>query len=327
MLFNGRTIKKGLGIIACCFAMSTHADFNQMAPGYGEDLTKSKPSKKKDSASHLPNTVGPSAYEIGPEQKSPSPFVHSDKKVEELTELPASYGVSSGIRAPGDGLKAGAFTEMNSREVLADVHRKGRYGYGFKYIQDQFDYKTPNEGAFQRAYQDASGSIQGGYLLFGGDRYLWRKYVDLSLVGQVGFGYNQGVGRFVDGSASQTKFRLWTLPLEVGVALSIPVGTWFSLKGSAGPSLLGIIQTRDDRPRGHSEREKRQFSPGYFAEAVLRLNLSRIFPGTGFTVFKDYQASNFYLDILMRTQSYENFKDELSITGSSLGLGFSFEFI
>jgi hypothetical protein len=331
MLFNGRTIKISLFVLCCACSMisSSWADFNQFMSGSEHDISKEKRPRKPKPTPHMPlsdKTEG--EYDRSTRKKvKDSPHVANrmtDKdsllRSTQVDPVGADMGIS------GDGLKFDYYTGMSGDQVLKQVHRKGKTAYGLRYLTDQYEYTDPRS-TFKKTFQDGDDSIQGGILQISGERYFWRKYVDLSLVAQVGVGYNKGVGIFVDGAVSQTKFQLWTLPLDVGLALSIPLGRWIALQGSAGPSALGLIQTRSDRERGSAEREKRQYSHGYFAQAVLRLNLSRIIPSTGFTVFRDYDASNFYIDIVGRTQSYRNFKDPLEITGTSLGLGFSFDFL
>lgn len=331
MLFNGRTIK------ACCLAFviifisieSAQTGFNQFMSGSEHEISKEKKPRKSQATPHVPlQDQAEGEYDRAPKGKiKPSAHLTSpDSKTQEYSAIGKEDPVGASIGVAGDGLQANHYLGMSGDQILKQVHRKGQKAYGFRYLTDQYEYVDPRS-VFQRTFQDGKDSIQGGMLIISGERYFWRKYVDLSLIAQVGVGYNKGVGIFIDGAVSQTNFQLWTLPLDVGVALSIPIGRWVALQGSAGPSALGLIQTRSDREKGSAEREKRQYSHGFFTQAVLRLNISRMIPSTGFSVFRDYDASNFYVDIIARNQSYRNFKDPLEISGTSLGLGFSFDFL
>jgi len=269
------------------------------------ELSASKKSKKALDSGHLPS---------------------AEKGLDEYKGVDQPRLNQSGIQVLGEGARQTEFTSFENKQRLSEVNRKGKTAYGLRYIHDQFSYQDAND-VFRRSFQEASGSVQGGLLMIGGERFLWRKYIDISAVGNIGVGYNKGPGIFLDGQTSRARFQLWTLPIDLGLGIGIPVGQWLTLHGSAGPSALGLIQTRSDRPRGDSEREKRQYSHGYFAEARVKFNLSRIFPKLGFDVYRDYDASNFYFDILARKHQYEYFKDDLIISGESLGIGFTFDFL
>ena len=90
---------------------------------------------------------------------------------------------------------------------------------------------------------------------------------------------------------------------------------------------MGISQSRDDKERGEDEKHRRQYSFGYFGHAKAQISLSSLFHDLAFGGFSQYQMTNMYLNLEARHQSYENFQDDISITGTSFGIGFTFEYL
>lgn len=324
MWYNGRMIRVLVLLFTLAIMSSSHATFKQFLGGEEGKYIEGQSIPNH----HVPGWDEKSPYEA-PQRRPESGSVHVPGVLEHPEDLPANRKtdhVNAGIRVAGEGARAESYIGMDGDQILKDVNRRGSYSYSFKYINDGYNYLDSNN-VFNKTFQEGSGSIQGGYLHLGGERFLWRNYIDVAFTGQVGLGYNRGRGVFVDGELSSTQMQLWLLPIDAGLSVAVPLGPWAVLRGAGGPSLMGVIQTRNDRAREDTARERRQMSVGYYAEGSLRLNLSRIFPSTGFSVFRDYRASNFYMDLVIRDHRYENFKDEFTISGQSFGVGFSLDFL
>lgn len=46
-----------------------------------------------------------------------------------------------------------------------------------------------------------------------------------------------------------------------------------------------------------------------------------------YDLFTSSRITNLYLNLEARQQSYESFQDEISISGTSFGIGFTFEYL
>jgi hypothetical protein len=328
MWYNGKMTKLWSIFLGLAFAATTSAHFNQL-PLSGEPAPETSSSTTKPNP-HLQGWQGSELVDEKPRRRLGRQSNHvrsTDPLPDQLPANPKLGSMASGATLPGEGSRMEGFVGMNGNEIVKNINRKGRHSIGFRYFKDDYDYFN-DSNSFAKTFQEGSGSVQGGYLHFGGDRYFMRKYIDLAFYAQVGVGYNKGTGAFVDGARSVSRIQLWLLPLDAGLSIGIPIWRLAVLKFDGGPSLMGAIQTRGDRDRGDSTREKRQVSPGTFAQASLRFNLSQIFPRTGFGAYRSYNASNYYLDFTVRDHRYNRFKDQdLEISGQSIGAGLSFEFL
>ena len=90
---------------------------------------------------------------------------------------------------------------------------------------------------------------------------------------------------------------------------------------------MGLYQSRTDLDRDNDDRYRRQISYGYFGQAKVQISVSAFFSGIAFSTYSESDMAGMYLNLEARTQSYENFQDDISITGSTFGLGFTFEYL
>lgn len=219
------------------------------------------------------------------------------------------------------------YLEYKKSDLVSRNNRKGESSFTFTILKDEFDYQD-GQGTFERIFEGPGDISKGAYLIFSRESYLVRSYVDLYWKGALGVGLSYGRGRFVNGEKSDANFRLWKIPADIGLGFSVPIADWFSLSASGGGSMMLLMQNRSDVNKRNEKRNRRQFSPGYFAEAKFKWNLSKIFDDTSFLMLREYDVSNIYLDLMIRQQEYNSFKEEnLSVSGQSMGLGFSFEFL
>src|SRR5690606_17515189 len=239
----------------------------------------------------------------------------------------ATSVMDSGQRATGDlSIPQDRLIEANDKELYKSVARKQRDSFSFYYIKDSFDYKD-SRNVFTRTYETSPGSVRGGSLIISWEKTFINSWVNVGLGANFGAGFNQGRGVFANnGDVSDATFTLWTIPVEVGLSLELPVATWFDLAFEAGPGVMGLYQVRSDFERGAKGKRRRQVGTGYYAEAKFKLSLSNIFKRSGFAFFSEYGVSNTTLDFIARMQDYGNFQDDITITGQSLGIGFSFDY-
>ncbi len=216
--------------------------------------------------------------------------------------------------------------QANDRQLFKSTARTQSSSFSFYYVRDDFDV-SDGRGIYNQTYVNDTSAVRGGTLMFSWEKTFLNSWVNLAWGLNAGVGLSQGTGRFVDGTVSDAKFSLWNLPLELGLSLELPVATWFDLYVEAGPGVLGLIQNRSDYERGADGKRRRQIGTGYYAEAKFKLSLSNIFRKTGFSFFSEYGVSNATLDFIARMQDYGNFQDDISITGQSIGVGFTFDYL
>lgn len=219
------------------------------------------------------------------------------------------------------------YLEYKKSDLVDEKNRKGESSFTFTILKDDFDYDD-GRGSFERIFEGPGDVTKGAYLILSRESYLLRSYVDLYWKGSLGVGLSYGQGQFVNGESADANFRLWKIPADVGLGLSVPIGNWFSLSASGGGSVMLLMQNRSDVNKRNEKRNRRQFSPGYFAEAKFKWNLAKVFEDMSFLMLREYDVSNIYLDLMVRQQEYNSFKEEnLSVSGQSMGIGFSFEFL
>lgn len=330
MLLNGKQKMIRFICSAVFFSIticSAYADFNQFVPNQkGMETLDNYDSQgvsqdKRDNASHVPGTkvrpldkiesLGQSGHLPGEKEDDPKFMYESTQK---------------GIQGLGT-IKTDNYLEFKTKDLLREANGKGKSSFGFSFLKDSFDYDD-SLNSFDTIFKEPSGTSQGGFLVLTSEYYFNRRYIDLfaTFSGGVGLSYGQGI--FIGGAIADSNFRLWKIPLDAGIGIGVPLGPWFSIVGSAGPSVLGLIQNRSDQARGSDKKERRQLSFGYYTQATFRWNLSPIFKEASLNMLREQKVSNFYLNVFARQNNYENFKQEdLIVSGQSIGLGFSFDFL
>jgi hypothetical protein len=235
--------------------------------------------------------------------------------------------VKSSLAAiPGSGLQTD-YVELDADNINFNRRNSALWNFSFSYFRDSFEYKDPGN-IYQKTFKESTGSMQAGYLMFSSDYFLTRKLIDTTIGLNAGFGYQKGKGYFVETfNESDTVFQLWTIPVDLSVGVEIPFSGFFKASATAGPSLMGMLQTRNDRESGEAYKRRRQVSAGYFYEGKFQISLTDFFPKYGYSLFKDYDVTKAFFDIQARYQNYGNFQNEIEISGASFGLGFTFEYL
>ena len=232
-----------------------------------------------------------------------------------------------GYTAPGTFENQENYIEIDKVKMAKDFRKYSTGAMNITFIKNDFDYQSNND-IIDRTISTGAGSVKGGTLFIRHDAYLSRSSflnTHWSVGGAVGF--NSGKGFFVNNQRSDTTFNLWEAPIDVGAGLELPLGGLFKISGTAGPSLMGLLQNRSDYGRGEKGKRKFQYSPGYFANAQVKINLSTFSDETAYTLFTTSDITNLYMNLEMRYQNYANFQDNITISGASFGIGFTFEYL
>ncbi len=220
------------------------------------------------------------------------------------------------------------YAEISTRKILREFKNKGKQDFSFLFYRDDYVYDN-GKNNFETIFRDNGSKPRHGLILrLLGNYYLYRSLpVDVATGFNLGVGYNSGKAVFVSGAKAQdVQMTLWTVPLDFAMTLEIPL--YFLKVGIAGgPSAMGLVQERNDFDYGQKRRRVIQAGIGHFLAARVKISLNEIFPSSGFELLKLNNVTNLYLIAEGRQQSYSKFKSpEVKISGTSFGLGFSFEY-
>lgn len=142
-----------------------------------------------------------------------------------------------------------------------------------------------------------------------------------------GFGYFQGLARSV-GTNEQTKTRLtlWFVPIDLGVTYRASYNS-MGLKFSAGLTGAGMIQSRSDFREDEKGKNLNRLGQGLFAMTRFDYSLGSLMKKTRKEIFYNYGFSNFRLNLDFKYQylSFNGEEKELDFSGTSLGVGVSFD--
>lgn len=239
----------------------------------------------------------------------------------EFNEDEKGHFVSGSVSSPEE------YIEFSNKDIVGSIYHRANKAFSFSYLPDNYDVKD-DKGTYSKIFEaDSADSVKGGFLLLNWDYYLTRRLFSPFVGAGAGFGFSTGKGRFVNGEKSLAKFNLWMVPIDLHLGLEMGVSKYINLSLMGGPSGMGLWQDRNDREQGDPKKTRRQFGYGYFATAKLSFNLSQIFTNMGFEIYKVSDISNLGLDFIARTHNYSNFADNVELSGTSFGIGFSFEYL
>lgn len=253
-------------------------------------------------------------------------FNHGVKEVSGKTTLKKQLE-DVGYTPPGTFENQESYIELDKQKMAKDFRKSSTGGLNLTFIKNDFEYQSNND-VINQTITKGSKSVKGGALYVRHDSYLMKTdFLNAHWALGAGVGYNSGKGIFVNGTRSDTTFNLWEVPIDAGLGLEIPLYSWFKVAGTGGPSLLGLMQNRSDYQRGEKGKRKFQYSPGYFANAQFKINLSGFNEETAYDLFASSQITNLFLNLEVRHQNYEKFQDDIQISGTSFGIGFTFEYL
>jgi hypothetical protein len=232
-----------------------------------------------------------------------------------------------GYTLPGSYDKSENYLENDKLEMVKDLRKQSSSSMNIAFIKDGFSYQSTNN-IINKTIGDGYKHVKGGTIHLRSDQYFIRTALlnTFWCVG-AGVGFNTGRGLFINGERSTTTFKLWEAPLDLGIGLEVPVTSLFKISGAAGPSIMGLMQNRNDIGTGEKGRNKIQASYGQFANAQFKFNLSALSTETAYELFTSSKITNLFFNLEARYHSYKNFLDPVVISGTSFGIGFTFEYL
>jgi hypothetical protein len=241
-------------------------------------------------------------------------------------EKPLESKKYSGLMPMGT-LKNDQYLEAKNTEIIEKYENKGRSNFSLSYyLVDNF--KVEDEGnTYNSIFKDDTEAKNSGLLLFSMTNYLSKGRVNLGVAVNAGVSYHNGRGVFADGTRSDAKFTVWMIPLDLGVSANIPMSRFLRFSFAGGPSAMGLMQTRDDKESGEKYKRRRQVGTGFFGMAKMQVSLSSLMPSLAPTMYGNYSVSQFYLNLEARMHNYSRFQDDIDISGSSIGLGLTFDYL
>lgn len=233
-----------------------------------------------------------------------------------------------GYTSPGTFEKSENYLENDKTEMAKDFRKYSSGGINITFIKDDFSYESHND-IINRTISEGYKHVKGGTLHLRSDQYFYRTdFFNTFWSLGAGVGYNSGRGIFLtNGQRSDTTFKLWEVPVDLGIGLEIPLSQWFKVSGAVGPSVMALFQNRNDLERGEDGKNKMQISYGQFANAQLKVNLSGFNSERAYDLFTESRITNLFLNLEARYENYQNFQDDIKISGTSFGIGFTFEYL
>lgn len=233
----------------------------------------------------------------------------------------------TGYTVPGTFDKQENYIEINKDSYTDKMRTHSKSAFNLTYIRDNFDYQSPNN-VIARTITQGYKHVQTGFLLLRSDNYFLRTaFANFHWSMGAGLAFNYGKGIFVTGEQSDAQFRLWEIPVDVGVGLEIPITKWFKVSATGGPSALALIQNRSDLTEHETGKNKAQFGFGAFASAQLKFNVSGFGGESAYEMYTTNQISNLFLNLEVRYHNYAKYLEDIKISGTSFGAGVTFEFL
>ncbi len=233
----------------------------------------------------------------------------------------------TGYTLPGSFDSSPNYIELDKKEMSSTFRKHSSGALNITYIKNNYSYESQND-IINRTISQGYKHVKGGALYVRSDQYFFRRdYINSfwSLGG--GVGYNSGRGIFITGEQSDATFRLYEIPIDAGLGVEIPLYHWFKVSGTAGPSVTALYQNRSDFQQGEKGKNKIQVSYGQFVNAQFKFNLSGFSENLAYDLFTQSKITNLLLNLEVRYQNYQNFQDAIKISGTSFGIGFTFEYL
>lgn len=252
-----------------------------------------------------------------------------NEHLQEVTvkEDPKNQFKDVGYTPPGSFEKAENYIELDKKVMVDDFSKHSASAVNISFIKNDFTYNSEND-VINRTINEGYKHVKGGALLVRNDQYFLRTdFLNSFWCLGGGVSYSSGRGLFITGDRSDATFRLWEAPLDLGVGLEIPISPWFKAVGAAGPSVSILYQNRSDFQPGEKGKNKMQVSYGEFLSAQFKMNLSRLNTNTAYDLFTESKITNLSMNLEARFQNYQNYQDEIKISGTSFGIGFTFEYL
>jgi len=237
---------------------------------------------------------------------------------------------SNGQTAAGTQPIMDSYSVKSQKEIVESGRYAGKNNFSMVFYSDNYNYnQNSSTGPFNRTFRDPDNSEVAIIGRLSAHKYFSRKGPDLGVGFGLGVGYNSGYGAYStrNSEVSDARFSFWTIPLDLSLLADMPLGGFGKLGISGGPSVMGLIQHRNDVPDTDDRKDMRGAGFGMFTAAKLKIDMSG-FTSNQFSMFTDYQITRSFLTLEARYQNYFAFTDDdISIDGLSFGAGFTFEYL
>lgn len=316
-------------VMTSALAFAASEDVDQIVSGATvPDLLGEAPAPGEESASASSPYIinGDDPYAV--EKSTPKGVDHIFTPPQELDlkRDPRTEYSETGFTLPGTFEGQKNYIDLDKTKMAKNFRKYSNGSLNIAVIKNDYIYDSTAD-VINRTTTTGYHSGKGGTLLIRHDDYVAKSdWANLYWSAGGGVGFGTGKGFFADGTRSDTTFNLWELPLEAGIGLEVPFTPWFKISGTGGPSLIGLVQDRSDFERGDKGKRKFQYSFGYFAQAQFKVNLS-LTEQTAYELFTESQLTNLYMNLEVRHVNYEDFQDPVKISGTSFGIGFTFEYL
>ena len=222
-----------------------------------------------------------------------------------------------------------SLVEFKNNDTFKKFYNSANTSFSLTYINDEYKV-SDSRNIFKNTIENSDKAKRLGAIHINYDDYVTKGWLNLYYGFGVGIGYWEAEGKFESSSdlESDVIIKHHYVPLDLRLGFDFNLSRFFKLSFGGGPSLMGLSQSRSDKERDSGERYRRQVSYGRFGNAKFQLSLSSLFNSLAFKTMTQYEASNIFLNIEARHHHYENFQDDdISVSGESFGIGFSFEYL
>lgn len=293
----------------------------------GNEISNGDTSLKK---SHFLPSSKINFDEMMTQDEDQSPFLHQSVPDQDYKKPAADI---RGHNVLGEFLETENYLNYTNRDILDEIRGLEKERLTLTFIRDDFSY-TNDEGNFEKIYRDHKENSVRAMILCAYDLYYFNSFLNGYYGLGSGMGYNSGRGAVPEESSvvdsdyiDRVRFNLFTLPLDLRLGFELELTRYFSFNFVAGPSLMAIVENRNDRSHEDGDRNKIQFGSGYFMAGNLRIFLSSLIQRLGIKLYNSNKVSRFSINVNTRVQSYDHFKEEgLLVSGKSFGIGFTYDF-
>ncbi|MCY4524584.1 MAG: hypothetical protein OXB84_07590, partial [Halobacteriovoraceae bacterium] len=196
------------------------------------------------------------------EKKDSTPYFSSSKELEKK-DRKKNFDLTQ-FNLLGKFDESQKYLEHENSEIISSIDYQVKSTFSFSYFIDNYNYEGEGSALFQDIYENDNEAKRVGLFLFSYKYYLSRMILPMALGVNFGIGFNRGRGRFTGSlNRSDAFFNLWTMPLDLAFSVHLPFWRWIRITGSAGPSLMGLYQTRSDFTYDDDTKTRVQIGTGF----------------------------------------------------------------
>lgn len=315
-------------LVSISVSIGKAADLDQVVSGGEVEDSLGKAKIDGTASPYLIQNSESEIEKVKPNKKAAVDFVFTKEDQDLSIKNPEKTQLEDfGYTTPGSFDKNDSYIELDKKKMAASFTKQTTAAFNISFIKNDFSYQSQDD-VINRTISQGYKHLKSGDLCIRSDQYFLRRdYLSSFWSLGAGIGYNSGRALFVTGERSDTTFRLWEIPVDAGVGVEIPIYRWFKISGTAGPSVMALYQNRSDFQSGEKGKNKIQLGYGPFANAQFRVNLSSFSSETAYKLFSESKITNLSMNLEVRYHSYSHFQDDIKISGTSLGLGFTFEYL